>query len=107
MAFRLPAIRGVEDVARDQRHGIRDALRHRHVLFGVMAIFFYVGAEVSIGSVLVNYLSMPHIGQGLTEQQATTYVSMYWRSEEHTSELQSLMRISYAVFCLKNKTKKK
>src|SRR3546814_9097047 len=29
------------------------------------------------------------------------------RSEEHTSELQSLMRISYAVFCLKNKTNKK
>src|SRR3546814_10081722 len=29
-----------------------------------------------------------------------------WRSEEHTSELQSLMRISYAVFCLKKKTKK-
>src|SRR3546814_8061310 len=28
-----------------------------------------------------------------------------WRSEEHTSELQSLMRISYAVFCLKTKTK--
>src|SRR3546814_10650154 len=28
------------------------------------------------------------------------------RSEEHTSELQSLMRISYAVFCLKNKQKK-
>src|SRR3546814_9412660 len=28
------------------------------------------------------------------------------RSEEHTSELQSLMRISYAVFCLKNKNKK-
>src|SRR3546814_5236368 len=29
------------------------------------------------------------------------------RSEEHTSELQSLMRISYAVFCLKKKTKAK
>src|SRR3546814_6014677 len=28
------------------------------------------------------------------------------RSEEHTSELQSLMRISYAVFCLKKKTKR-
>src|SRR3546814_8713842 len=27
----------------------------------------------------------------------------HWRSEEHTSELQSLMRISYAVFCLKKK----
>src|SRR3546814_1727080 len=34
--------------------------------------------------------------------------SLYWgcRSEEHTSELQSLMRISYAVFCLKKKKKK-
>src|SRR3546814_7162007 len=30
-----------------------------------------------------------------------------WRSEEHTSELQSLMRISYAVFCLKKKSKQK
>src|SRR3546814_5178551 len=29
-----------------------------------------------------------------------------YRSEEHTSELQSLMRISYAVFCLKKKKKK-
>src|SRR3546814_4352727 len=33
-----------------------------------------------------------------------TLCSCYpWRSEEHTSELQSLMRISYAVFCLKKK----
>src|SRR3546814_10565861 len=31
--------------------------------------------------------------------------SRLWRSEEHTSELQSLMRISYAVFCLKKKKK--
>src|SRR3546814_605103 len=30
-----------------------------------------------------------------------------WRSEEHTSELQSLMRISYAVFCMKKKKKRK
>src|SRR3546814_5525052 len=30
-------------------------------------------------------------------------ISFSWRSEEHTSELQSLMRISYAVFCLKKK----
>src|SRR3546814_10723432 len=30
-----------------------------------------------------------------------------WRSEEHTSELQSLMRSSYAVFCLKKKTQNK
>src|SRR3546814_9257391 len=33
----------------------------------------------------------------------TDRVKLMWRSEEHTSELQSLMRISYAVFCLKKK----
>src|SRR3546814_7166012 len=33
--------------------------------------------------------------------------SAHSRSEEHTSELQSLMRISYAVFCLKKKKKRK
>src|SRR3546814_5049714 len=34
----------------------------------------------------------------------TSFYSFRLRSEEHTSELQSLMRISYAVFCLKKKT---
>src|SRR3546814_5917390 len=43
--------------------------------------------------------------QDLLTQMAVT-VQGYLRSEEHTSELQSLMRISYAVFCLKTKTKK-
>src|SRR3546814_6654952 len=37
----------------------------------------------------------------------TSMLSFPRRSEEHTSELQSLMRISYAVFCLKKKNKKK
>src|SRR3546814_6848294 len=39
-------------------------------------------------------------------EQDMVGVKGYDRSEEHTSELQSLMRISYAVFCLKKKTKK-
>src|SRR3546814_4647114 len=45
------------------------------------------------------------IVSGLREFLATLQVSMpvTQRSEEHTSELQSLMRISYAVFCLKKK----
>src|SRR3546814_2959099 len=34
----------------------------------------------------------------------TPHLDVWTRSEEHTSELQSLMRISYAVFCLKKKT---
>src|SRR3546814_9168211 len=46
----------------------------------------------------------------ISEAEAREYAAMTWalaaraeRSEEHTSELQSLMRISYAVFCLKKK----
>src|SRR3546814_10537416 len=38
-------------------------------------------------------------------QQHQAHVCILERSEEHTSELQSLMRTSYAVFCLKNKKK--
>src|SRR3546814_5175067 len=40
--------------------------------------------------------------------KSTLVIETLWkaRSEEHTSELQSLMRISYAVFCLKKKTEK-
>lgn len=74
--FRLPSIAGVED--NNQQGTLAQVLRHKHLAFGVLAIFFYVGAEVSIGSVLVNFLSMPGIGEGMTEQQATHYVSLYW-----------------------------
>src|SRR3546814_6532832 len=51
-----------------------------------------------------------YISVGLTDQQGVVlndnfkHLSTRVRSEEHTSELQSLMRISYAVFCLKKKT---
>ncbi|KAG1399515.1 hypothetical protein G6F59_013316 [Rhizopus arrhizus] len=75
--FRLPTIPGVEGRASSEGR-VWDVLRHRHVRLGVLAIFCYVGAEVSIGSVLVNFLSSPGIGQGLTEQEATGYVSLYW-----------------------------
>src|SRR3546814_9815123 len=40
-------------------------------------------------------------------QRITAFGDQLARSEEHTSELQSLMRISYAVFCLKKKHKQK
>src|SRR3546814_8642418 len=39
----------------------------------------------------------------MTERGASLVDLVWQRSEEHTSELQSLMRISYAVFCLKKK----
>src|SRR3546814_4208643 len=42
-------------------------------------------------------------GQGRAERASAQHDPRQARSEEHTSELQSLMRISYAVFCLKKK----
>src|SRR3546814_8660782 len=47
----------------------------------------------------------PH-DRGRIDQQVRFRHERFGRSEEHTSELQSLMRISYAVFCLKKKTTK-
>src|SRR3546814_8154601 len=46
----------------------------------------------------------PHHPGARTADGRDTVIAHRRRSEEHTSELQSLMRISYAVFCLKKKT---
>src|SRR3546814_11243497 len=69
---------------------------------GMPPALFYLG-----GIVLWNYFS------SVLSQTSNTFISnkgvfgkVYFRSEEHTSELQSLMRISYAVFCLKKKQRK-
>ncbi len=75
--FRLPALSSSTDRGDHGRHGFIEVLRHPHVLFGVLGIFFYVGAEVSLGSYMVNYLSMPQIGH-LSEATAAKYVSLYW-----------------------------
>src|SRR3546814_2894157 len=50
-------------------------------------------ADVGLGAVL-----------SVVGDRSVTEIAVGTRSEEHTSELQSLMRISYAVFCLKKKT---
>src|SRR3546814_8896994 len=47
------------------------------------------------------------LGRGAPWMLAATGLDRMPRSEEHTSELQSLMRISYAVFCLKKKKKQR
>src|SRR3546814_6216074 len=51
-----------------------------------------------------SYPAQPAHRNANTPADETSPTSVY-RSEEHTSELQSLMRISYAVFCLKKKNK--
>lgn len=75
--FRLPALTEATARADAGRHRFADVLGFRHVRLGVVAIFLYVGAEVSIGSFLINYLSMPTIGN-ISESTAAGYVSMYW-----------------------------
>jgi FHS family L-fucose permease-like MFS transporter len=51
------------------------ALKHRHLFFGMFAIFFYVGGEVSIGSVMINYL---HELMGYPEMIAKSFLALYW-----------------------------
>ena len=50
---------------------------HPNLVFGALAIFAYVGAEVSIGSFLVNYFGQAEIA-GLSAKAAAGYVSFYW-----------------------------
>ncbi|HZK63616.1 MAG TPA: MFS transporter, partial [Puia sp.] len=53
------------------------ALKHRNLLMGIIAIFTYVGGEVSIGSLLIGYLKLPAIA-GLPEAEGSRYVAVYW-----------------------------
>lgn len=53
------------------------ALKHPHVVLGVVAIFMYVGGEVSVGSAIINFLGQPDVA-GMPEIEASKYVSLYW-----------------------------
>src|SRR3546814_779847 len=57
--------------------------------------------------ILSGLMSMNPLGLFNAAGERPSVVAYQGRSEEHTSELQSLMRISYAVFCLKKKTQDK
>jgi len=72
--FKLPRIASVE-----QRDAVaHDSIwRHPALVLGAVGIFVYVGAEVSIGSFLVNYFSQADIGN-MSERVAAGFVSFYW-----------------------------
>jgi MFS transporter, FHS family, L-fucose permease len=55
----------------------RSIWSYSNLVLAAAAIFVYVGAEVSIGSFLVNYLAQPNIG-AMTVKVAASYVSLYW-----------------------------
>jgi FHS family L-fucose permease-like MFS transporter len=78
--FRLPEHAGTGAIVQGAaRESSREAgvWRQRHLLLGVIAIFLYVGAEVSIGSVLVSFMAQPSVG-GLSERAAGSYLALYW-----------------------------
>jgi len=74
-SFKLPKIEHAQHKVGEK---VNDSIwKHPNLIFGAIAIFVYVGAEVSIGSFLVNYFSQPEIG-GLTEKVAASFVAFYW-----------------------------
>ena len=73
--FNLPKI---ETASYRRGEKINDSIwKHPNLLFGVAGIFAYVGAEVSIGSFLVNYFGLPEIA-GFSAKTAAGFVSFYW-----------------------------
>jgi FHS family L-fucose permease-like MFS transporter len=72
--LKLPAISTQPRTAEEKQDTI---FRHRLLVLGIGAIFVYVGAEVAIGSFLVNYITQPQISQ-MTVAEAGKYVSFYW-----------------------------
>jgi MFS transporter, FHS family, L-fucose permease len=74
--FKLPKI----STAGDGTHpsgGFTALWHHKHLILGVVGIFVYVGAEVAIGSFLVNYLNLKEIA-GMPLQAAADYLMYYW-----------------------------
>lgn len=57
--------------------GKSNAWRHPQLRWGMVAIFCYVGAEVSVGSLLINFLKLPSV-MGMPEVSAKHYLSLYW-----------------------------
>jgi FHS family L-fucose permease-like MFS transporter len=74
-SFNLPKVEAGEYRLRDK---VSDSIwKHPNLLLGAIGIFTYVGAEVSIGSFLVNYFGLPDIAS-LSAKAAAGYVSFYW-----------------------------
>ncbi len=74
--YKLPVISSAVHHKGEATHSV---WAYRHLVLGAVGIFVYVGAEVSIGSFLVNYFSQKDIGD-ITEKVAAGYVSFYWGS---------------------------
>ena len=75
---RLPKIEHTDDATAAAGSAAKSSvLAHPHLVLGTIGIFLYVGAEVSIGSFLINFFGEPQIA-GLSHAAAAHYVSYYW-----------------------------
>jgi len=74
--LKLPLL-GKKDTSTDHQPISGSAWRFPHLTLGAVGIFVYVGAEVGIGSFLINFLTQDEIG-GLTESQAANYIAYYF-----------------------------
>src|SRR3546814_9244579 len=72
-------------------------------IFDIACALFNCAKMVKLNGYIYHDVPMNMLNHGFFNFNPTLLCDFY-RSEEHTSELQSLMRISYAVFCLKKKT---
>ena len=76
--IRLPK---AEQVETDGSHSLNDGKtsvwQYKHLVLGALGIFCYVGAEVGIGSLLVNVMGLPEVA-GLNHQTAARYLALYW-----------------------------
>ena len=72
---RLPRIAHDDDT--EMRGAFALVTKHRNLMLGALAIFLYVGAEVSIGSFLVSFMGEAHIA-GFDHEKAAYYVAYYW-----------------------------
>jgi MFS transporter, FHS family, L-fucose permease len=77
---KLPKVDTSTTAAAEGAHAIADrgsAWAYRHLVLGAVGIFVYVGAEVAIGSLLVNYFKEPYT-LGLAEDKGSKLMAIYW-----------------------------
>lgn len=55
----------------------KSALKFPHLTLGMVAIFMYVGGEVAVGSILINFFGLENIA-GMSEDMASSFLSLYW-----------------------------
>src|SRR3546814_10717910 len=109
---KVTAITGIARMRVDQkpfddkrvRQAIQACIDHQRVLDLAYQGLGVKGEDHPVSPIHPEYTEMPPLVQDYDKAKTASRCIPDGRSEEHTSELQSLMRISYAGFCLKKKT---